>query len=202
MGPSVPLGQGLRSSRGHRRSPLPLIPWRHHNCQSGEAQSWARASWCWCPACCAGPRSPPTPLELAWGGEPWRPGLHRSLARGRGTAVCRGLDEIPLPSPPSLAGLPNGYPPAPLPPPWGGRSNSRGGCNAVVAAPPSAGARPAAEAGVLGAGSTAAPSWNGGESWERGGRSSALAQGARWLVGGGGGGSFGCDPPCASLAAL
>ena len=108
--PSVPLTRRLRSSRGRKRSPLPLIPWRHHNSRSGEAQSekggWAMASWCRCPACCAGHRSLPTPLGLAWGGEPSRPSLHRLLARGPGTAVCRGLAEVPLP-PPTLAGLPS-----------------------------------------------------------------------------------------------
>ena len=39
MGPPVPLARGLRSSRGRRRSPLPLIPWRHHSSRSGEAQA-------------------------------------------------------------------------------------------------------------------------------------------------------------------
>ena len=37
------------------------------------------------------PATPRPHLGLLGGGEPWRPGLHRSLARGRGTAVRRGL---------------------------------------------------------------------------------------------------------------
>ena len=62
------------------------------------------------------PLQPLAPLGLAWGGEPWQPSLHRSLARGRGTAVCRGLAGVPLPPPPppTLAGLPTSCLPAPL----------------------------------------------------------------------------------------
>ena len=91
-----------------RRSPLSFIPWRRHGSHPGEAQSekaaccgWVMTSVGWRSACCAGPCGPPAPLGLAGGGEPWRPGLHRSLARGRGMAVCRGLAGVfPLPPPP------------------------------------------------------------------------------------------------------
>ena len=117
----MPLTQGLRSSWGRRRSPLPLIPWRHHGSRPGEAQSeeaacrgWAVTSLGWRPACCVGPRDPAAPLGLAGGGQPWRPGLHRLIARGRGTAVRRGLAGVPLPSPP--CGAAGWLPPLLLPP--------------------------------------------------------------------------------------
>ena len=35
VGPPVPLARGLRSSRGRRRSPLPLLPWRRHSSRPG-----------------------------------------------------------------------------------------------------------------------------------------------------------------------
>ena len=85
---------------------------------------------------------------------------------------------------------------APLPPHLCGLSDFGGGRNAVVAAPPSAGAWPAAVAGGLGAGSAAAPSWNEGR--KSGDRSGSRAA----AKGGGGARSFGCDPPSVSLAAL
>ena len=124
MGPPMPLTRGLRSSRGRRRSPLPLIPWRRHGSRPGEAQSEEAAccGWVtslgWRPACRVGTCDPATLFGLAGGGEPWRPGLHRLLARSPGTAVHRGLAGVPLPSPPPpLAGLPAGCPPVPPPPP-------------------------------------------------------------------------------------
>ena len=102
---------------------LPLIPWRCHGSRPGEAQSeeaaccgWAVTSLGQRPACCVAPRESTTPLGLAGGGEPWRPGLHRSLARGRGTAVRRGLVGVPLPSPPPCRAA-GRLPPCAAPPP-------------------------------------------------------------------------------------
>ena len=70
------------------------------------------------------PSRPPDPAWAGWGGEPWRPGLHRSLASGRGTAVHRGLAGVPLPSlppcgatgrqPPLCRFRPMGASPAPV----------------------------------------------------------------------------------------
>ena len=96
------------------------------------------------------------------------------------------------PPPPSLAGLPTSCPPAPLPPPWGGRSDSGGGCDAIVAAPPSAGVLPAVVAGRLGVGSTAAPSWNRGRKLGEGAGRPLLGSRSGSRVAGRGGG--GRDP--------
>ena len=149
VGPSVPLTQGLRSSRGRRHSPLPLIPWRRHGSRLGEARcekaaccSSAVTSLGWRPTCRVGPRDPATPFGLAGGGEPWRLGLHRSLAHSRGMAVRRGLAGVPLsphPPPCEVAGwLPRmwrsprrGRPTLSRPPAGGG---GRGG--GVAAMPP------------------------------------------------------------------
>ena len=170
MGSPVPLAQGLRSSRGRRCSPLPLIPLQRHGSRPGEAQSkqaaccgWAVTSLGWCPACRVGPRDPATPLGLAGCGEPWRPGLHRSLACGCGTAVRRGLAGSPCPPPPPpLRGCPPAalLCPSPPPPPRGGCSASGAGGDAVMGVPPSAGPRPAARG--CGVGAAAMPSWIGG----------------------------------------
>ena len=141
MGPPMPLTRGLLSSRGRRRSPLPLIPWRRHCSLHGEAQreeaacyGWAVTPLGWRPACRAGPRDPATPLGLAGGGDPWRPGFHRSLARGHGTAVRQGLAGVPLPSTP-LAGLPAGCPAVPPPAPWGGDSKAIATANLQIKLP-------------------------------------------------------------------
>ena len=98
--------RGLRSSRGRRCSPLPLILWPG---LGGNILGLAPCSPRW-------PRHPATPLGLAGGGEPWRPSLHQSLAHGRGTAVCQGLAGVPLPPPPPRVGLPAGGAPVPPPP--------------------------------------------------------------------------------------
>ena len=109
MGPPAPLARGLRSSRGRRCSPLPVIPWRRHSSCSGEAQSeeaaccgWAVTSLGWRPAHCVGPRHPATPLGLAGG---WR-----TLATRLAPVAC------PRPWDGSLPGAGWGTP-APPPPP-------------------------------------------------------------------------------------
>ena len=139
----------------------------------------------WRPARHVGPRHSATPLGLAGGGEPWRPALHRLLARGRGTAVRRGLAGVPLPPPP-FAGLPAGCPPVPPPLPCGGGSASGASGDAVVGVLASAGPRPAAAAGGGGGGLLPCPPGVEGEKrkGERRCHSSARAQGAGGLAGG------------------
>ena len=205
VGPPVPLTRGLRSSRGRGRFLLPLIPWRRHGSHPGEAPSeeavccgWAVTPLGWHPACRAGPRDSVTPLGLAGGGEPWRPGVHRPLARGRGTAVRRRLAGFPCPPPPPY-GAAVWLTPCAAPPPlgWGFRF----WCQrrpALCRSPAGGGGLGGGRGGLL-----PCPPALGGEKrkGERRCRSLAPARGARGLVGGGGG-SSGCDPPSASLAAL
>ena len=181
-----------------------------HEAQSEEAacRGWVMTFLCWCSTCCAGPRDPPTPLGLVGGGEPWLPGLHQSLAHGRGTAVCRGLAGVPVPPPPlrgcQLAALVCLCPP---PPGWRLRYWC-GGCDTVVVVPPSAGSRPAA-AGAAGGGggwrvgAAAVPSWIGGGKAGEGAEKPLLgSHSGSGVSGGGGGRSSSCDYPSASLAAL
>ena len=92
------------------------------------------------------PPRPLAPLGLARGGEPWRPVLHRSFVRGRGTAVCRGLAGVPLPFPPLCR-----FPLA--------------GSDAVVGVLPCAGPQPAA-GGWGGGGVLPCPPVAGGENQE------------------------------------
>ena len=65
MGPSMPLARGLRSSRGRRRSPLPLIPWRHHSSRPGEAQSEKAACCGWAAALGQSNSGSPAPSPTA-----------------------------------------------------------------------------------------------------------------------------------------
>ena len=141
MGPPVLLARGPRSSRGRRRSPLPLIPWRRHSSQSGEAQSegavchgWTMTCLCWCSACCAGPATPRPRLGLLGVESPGDLACTGRLPAAVGRRFVEGWLGSPCapPPPPSLAGLPPGCPPVPLPPPrecWlshvctGGRQN-------------------------------------------------------------------------------
>ena len=76
----------------------------------------------WRPACRVGPCDTATLLGLV-GGEPWRPGLHRSLAHGPGTAVLRGPAGVPPALPHLLRGCRLAAPLCRSPPPlrWGFR---------------------------------------------------------------------------------
>ena len=136
-GPPMPLTRGLRSSRGRRRSPLPLISERHSSC-SGEAQSeeaaccgWAVTSLGWRPARRVGPRHPATPLGVAGGGEPWQPACPWDSGSPR---AGWGPPAPPLPRP-AGRGAAGWLPPcaASAPPPlgWGSKrcGNNTYGCS-------------------------------------------------------------------------